>query len=384
MGQTTPPPELLGWLKLARCPGLSARLAHALAAAAGSAAALAPRRLDSRIRALAFPTGVLTSLEDPALEAVVLREWREAEAGGWTLLHPDDPRYPAGLTQLAVPPPILSVRGQLEALSEPAVAVIGTRRPTGYGLRIAQEIGGDLAAAGIVIVSGLAFGIDSAAHAATLQAGGKTVAVMGTGRNRIYPRQHQALADQITRRGALVTEFAPDAPPARDHFPRRNRIIAALSAAVVVVEASSRSGTLITVDWALEQGLTVCAVPGRVGDPQSEGTLALLRDGATMICSAADVLTELGWSYPGGEAGEAPKTKTSPGPGPEIHPLGPALWASLPQDDSIALDQLLEDANSPPANVLECLFCLQVAGWIERCPGNRFRRRHPGRPSPPV
>jgi DNA processing protein len=203
---------------------------------------------------------------------------RRVELPGVDILTTDDAAYPARLLAIELPPHVLFVRGAAEALSTPhAVAVVGTRRPTDPGRAIAGRIGGSLAKAGAVVVSGLAVGIDGASHAAAMSEGAPTVAVLGSGHSRLYPRAHAKLAERIVAEGgAVVSEFVPDRPPSAYTFPRRNRLISGLADAVVVVEAGSRSGALITADWALEQGRELFMLPGSIDAPQSAGCLEWL------------------------------------------------------------------------------------------------------------
>jgi DNA processing protein len=280
---------------------------------------------------------------------------------------------------------VLAVRGDLDALQAGGAAIVGARAATDYGQRAARVLARDLAAAGIVVVSGLARGVDAAAHRATLDAGGRTVAVMGTGLDRVYPAEHRRLADAIAARGALVTEFAPRELPLTYHFPRRNRIIAALSWAVVVVEADRTSGSLSTARWAAEQGRVVLAVPGRIGDPGSEGPLALLRDGAPVATCGADV-----WAVfpadarPPECAPEAPAGSPAPPPGvggcssPRLPSGYPASYyrvlGALSGPDPVHLDRIVEAAQASTEEALAALFTLQVAGFAEAVPGGRFRR----------
>lgn len=203
-----------------------------------------------------------------------------------------DPAYPAALRTISDPPPVLFVRGALDA--SPAVAIIGSRRATPYGLTAAARLATDLAVAGVTIVSGLARGIDGTAHQAALDGGGQTIAVLGCGADVIYPPEHRTLAGAIAARGALVSEFAPGTPPLREHFPRRNRIISGLALGVVVVEGTEDSGALVTVDYALNQGREVFAVPGSIFSRHSRAPNDLLRQGARVVEGAADVLHELG------------------------------------------------------------------------------------------
>lgn len=208
----------------------------------------------------------------------------------------EDPRYPALLSVTAYPPPILWIQGQPEILSRPTVAVVGSRAATGYALEVADRLGEELAHRGIVVASGLARGVDSAAHRGCLSGGGRTTAVLGSGLDRVYPAEHRELAVTISKTGALVSELGPDAAALPEHFPLRNRIISGISLAVVVVEASEKSGSLITARCALEQGRDVLAVPGSVLSGRNRGSHSLLKDGAKVVETADDILEELGWA----------------------------------------------------------------------------------------
>ncbi len=204
-----------------------------------------------------------------------------------------DVDYPNGFANLAQPPNAVWIAGTLATAAPPAVAIVGTRHATPYGLRIARSIAAACARAGVCVVSGLARGIDGAAHEGALDAGGRTVAVLGTNLDAFYPRQHQALQQRIARDGLLVTETKPGEPLHQGTFPRRNRLIAALSQLVVVVEAGQKSGAQLTVDHAHALGLRVAAVPGLIDSPQAFGTNRLLRDGADVIAEPDDVLALL-------------------------------------------------------------------------------------------
>ena len=220
------------------------------------------------------------------------------------------PSFPSLLAQIPDPPDELWVRGDLSICLKPAIAVVGARAASRNGLAMAAAIAGDLARAGVVVVSGLARGIDSAAHAGALAAGGHTVAVLGTGIDVVYPAEHRELSERIAQSGLLVTEFWPGAPPEVSHFPRRNRIISGLSRGVVVVEAAEKSGSLITARLAADQGRDVMVVPGAVLGGRNRGAHALIRDGAKLVESAVDILQELGLDQslarrsPEGEGGE--------------------------------------------------------------------------------
>ncbi len=374
--------ETRGWLRLARCPGLSARDAADLGRACGGTAFAdgAPPppvdhpRLDPALRA---------ALADAGLGAQVEAEVRRAAGAGWTLLPLADPRYPPNLARLPAPPPVLTVQGDPAALAGPAAAIVGSRYPSGYGLRLAEELGAGLARMGVVVVSGMARGIDAAAHRAALAAGGATVAVMGTGMDVVYPRHHGPLARSIAVQGALATEFPPGAPPLAAHFPQRNRVIAGLADAVVVVEARARSGALITTRYATDFFRPVLAVPGRSGDPLAEGPIALLRDGAALACCAGDVLLELPPDRkPPGLDGVLAEREREAGvplaaPGGPGDPVTDDLLRRLPRDDEVTLDDLLEETKHPPEDVLAALFSLELAGLVDALPGGAYRRARP-------
>jgi DNA processing protein len=282
-------------------------------------------------------------------------------------IHPlgvTDPRYPERLRQIADPPVILWMLGAAEALHGPLVAVIGSRDPTTTGLMVAKRLSSELAGAGLTVVSGLARGIDGAAHRAAVDAGGRTVAVLGSGPDVVYPAEHRELFQAVRRAGAVVTEFPPGARPNPRHFPLRNRIISGLSQAVVVVEASEKSGTLITARAAIEQGRDVLAVPGSVLSGRYRGCHALIKDGARLVETVDDILEELGRPRRG-ESG--PTTD-----GKALFPK--SLAASFPAGDTVTVDELAGRTGRPAAEWLRELAILEVAGLIARVPGGGYVR----------
>lgn len=219
--------------------------------------------------------------------------FRAVTADGVRIATPVDLAYPGLLSEIPAPPPVLYYRGELLETDRLAVAIVGTRRMTPYGREMTARLSSDLARAGVTIVSGLARGVDGVAHQAALDAGGRTIAVLGSGINRIYPPEHRNLARRIVEQGAVVSDYLPDTPPDGVNFPPRNRIISGLSLGVIVVEAPDRSGALITVDFAADQGRDVFAVPGPATAPNSAGTNRLLREGARLVRNADDVLEDL-------------------------------------------------------------------------------------------
>lgn len=249
-----------------------------------SEADLAAAGLDKRaVRSL------LTARDDVDLDQVCA----ELEGKGVQVLTWDDPDYPTRLRDILDRPPVLYVRGALQPTDEWAVAIVGTRNASAYGREVTRELGGALAQAGVTVVSGLARGIDRAAHVSALDAGGRTLAVLGSGLDRVYPAEHQALAERIRESGALLSDYPLGTAPEARNFPPRNRLISGLSLAVVIVEAGERSGALITAEFAADQGREVFAVPGSILSKRSRGTNRLIRDGVRPVLSAEDVLEEL-------------------------------------------------------------------------------------------
>ena len=213
---------------------------------------------------------------------------------GIRAIHPGHSSFPRLLNEISGRPSILYVRGELLPVDSASVAIVGTRRATPYGRQSAERVAGELAQAGVTVISGLARGVDVAAHRAALSAGGRTIAVLGSGPDVIYPSEHRRLAEQILESGALISEFAPGAKPDAQNFPARNRIISGMTLGTVVIEAPVRSGALITATFAADQGREVFVIPGSIFAPSSEGTNALLRDGARLVRDGADVLEDLG------------------------------------------------------------------------------------------
>ena len=216
--------------------------------------------------------------------------WHNIQAQGIQVLIWEDEQYPRHLLEIDQPPPVLYLRGALQSEDEWTVAVVGTRRMTVYGRQVAEDIATVLASSGVTVVSGLARGVDAVAHQAALNAGGRTIAVLGSGVDRIYPPENRRLAEQIMQRGAVLSDYAPGIPPDGVNFPPRNRIISGLSLAVIVIEAGSTSGALITATFAADQGREVFAVPGNITAPQSKGTNRLIQDGAHRVLDPRDVL----------------------------------------------------------------------------------------------
>lgn len=296
-------------------------------------------------------------------------------AGETQTLTLKDVGYPSNLTTLPDPPAVLYVRGSLWQEDRAAVAVVGTRRASPYGLQTARRLSQELALAGITVVSGLAEGIDGAAHQGALEAGGRTIAVLGHGLHTVYPPQHRQLADRIAASGALVSEYPPETPIQAWHFPSRNRIISGLSLGVVVVEAPLKSGALITARLALEQGREVFAVPGPAGSPKSQGTHALLKDGARLAEGVEDILEELApqlaaqlcrWRS------RKPRSDKRPGRA-ALSSLEQRVYDCIPVAGRTPVEVLMQATRLPAAGLLPILTDLEMKGLVAQIPGGFSR-----------
>ena len=281
------------------------------------------------------------------------------------------PQYPELLRRTDDPPPLIYVRGELRP-DEVAVAVVGSRRATPAGMVMAERLAAGLAWHGVTVVSGLARGIDAVAHRAALLAGGRTIAVLGSGLDVVYPPEHGALLEAIAARGCVISEFPPGTPPRRGHFPRRNRIIAGLALGVVVVEGDERSGTLSTVAHALRYGREVMAVPGGVLNPLSRAPNALIRDGAALVETAEDVLGVL--RLPLRPTPAAAEADPSVPPGPAA-----AVWAAL-AGEPVHIDQVAARTGLSPSEVAAVLLDMELQGLVRQYPGKQFLRVLPPGP----
>jgi len=283
------------------------------------------------------------------------------------LLAPGDPGYPA-LLGVTPSPPTLHVRGDFVEDDALALAIVGSRRATAYGLEVAEQLAADLASRGATIVSGLARGIDTAAHRGALAAGGRTIAVFGSGIDVIYPPENRRLAEDIERRGVLVSQFPPGTLPRPWHFPERNRTIVGLVLGVVVVEAAERSGALITARLAGELGREVFAVPGRITSETSRGTHALIQDGAKLVQGWTDIVQELPevWRR---SMGERP---VSGGPPPSVDGDAARVLALLRPDEPLHLEQLIAQGGMDPARASALLVTLEIEGLVRQIEGQRW------------
>jgi DNA processing protein len=271
-----------------------------------------------------------------------------------------DENYPSLLLTIPDPPPVIWTLGDEAALTRPAVAIVGSRAATAYALEVAARLGAELAERGMLVVSGLARGADGAAHRGCLEAGGATVAVLGSGVDRIYPREHDALAANICRHGALISEHGPGVAPLPEHFPLRNRLISGISLGVVVVEANEKSGSLITARYALEQGRDVMAVPGSVLGGRNRGSHALLKDGAKVVETADDILDELGWS-----GSLSPKISSK-------SLIVDDLINKLTPGRAYGVDELSATVEIKGSDLLPRLTDWEMKGLLKKVPGGRY------------
>ena len=315
--------------------------------------------LDLMLEALKLPPEdqrrIATEAAESARTALVAASATGLEPIAWF-----DHRYPPLLACVPDPPPVLWIMGTADTLTRPAVAVVGSRAATPYALQVARRLAGELAQRGVVVVSGLARGVDSSAHEGCLEAGGETIAVLGSGLDRVYPAEHQKLSRKIACKGLLISELSPGAAPLPGNFPLRNRIISGISFGTVVVEASESSGSLITAACALRQGRDVMAVPGSVLSGRNKGSHALLKDGAKVVETADDILDELGWA-PGARASR-PRSPKDP------------LLARMEAGEAYGFDQLVELSGLPPAKLLTKLMELELLGQLQSVSGGRFSR----------
>jgi DNA processing protein len=351
----------LDLFRLHLLPGMTSSAGAALLARFGDAAAV----LGASPEAVAAVPGVgadlAARLASPPGEGEARAARRRAERDGLRVLVLGDPDYPPRIGELPDPPLVLYVRGR-PAPDDDAVAVVGARRASVYGRAVAERFGRALARAGLTVVSGLARGVDSVAHQAALDAGGRTVAVLGCGLDRVYPPENRRLAREIERTGAIYSELAPGTPPLAHHFPMRNRIIAALGRAAVVVEARPRSGSLITARLSAELGRQVFAVPGSVDSELSRGPHALIRDGAVLAEGPEQVLLDLGYR-------ELTAEPESP---PPEDPLQRRVLEALSSTEAVGADELLARLVVPAPALFAALLALELGGRIRSLPGHRF------------
>ncbi len=359
------------WLALLHAPGVGPITCHRLLERFGE-----PRDILAAERGLLREAG----LKDAAIDALRNPDPRTLEqdlewldGAGHHLISTRDPGYPALLAAIPDPPPLLFVTGDPGLLASPQLAIVGSRNPTSGGSRTARDFARFLAASGLTVTSGLAIGIDAAGHEGAL-ASGSTIAVGGTGPDRIYPAANRELAHRIASSGALVTELPPGAMARREHFPRRNRIISGLSLGVLVVEAAARSGSLITARMASEQGREVFAIPGSIHNPLARGCHALIRQGAKLVETAGDIIEELGPLL--GSLDSAAATAPRGAGAAEEPPLDADYLVLLKclGHDPAAPDALIQCSGFSAAVISSMLLILELEGHVVSVPGGRYSR----------
>jgi DNA processing protein len=364
---TTDRRELASWLRLTLVPGIGGEARRALLKAFGLPQAI----FEASLPALGtvIDSGLAERLLGHECGAEVEAALAWAEQPGNRLLTLADADYPQSLLSADDPPVLLYAKGDTATLNRPMLAVVGSRNATAQGLRDAEAFAHALGDAGLTIVSGLALGIDAAAHRGGLATAAGTVAVIGTGADRLYPARNQALARAIAEKGAVLSEFPLGTPPLASNFPRRNRIIAGLGLGCLVVEAAPRSGSLITARLAAESGREVFAIPGSIHSPLSHGCHQLIRQGAKLVESAQDILEELRWesSRMATPAAQQGSLQLDSGEEQVLAVLGEA---------PCALDTLSARSGLTPADLLAMLLPMELAGRVAQLPGGLYQRLH--------
>ena len=357
------PEDLDAWLRLLRTAGIGRTSARRLLAACGSPQSVFDAR-PATLQELAGAEAASALKEPPPRheeQLAATRNWLDGDASRH-IIALGDTAYPSSLLETADPPLLLYAQGRIELLQAVSIAVVGSRNPTAQGSDNARAFAKHLSQAGLAVVSGMALGIDGAAHEGALDGPGRTIAVMGTGADRIYPARHRALAHRIAAEGLLLTEFEIGVPPLAENFPQRNRIIAGLARGTLVVEAALPSGSLSTARAALEAGREVFAIPGSIHSPQSRGCHALIKQGAKLVESADDITSELQWKVDRPMGARAVESEDSP------------LLQALGHEPA-TLDALGARTGMSAANLNAQLLELELDGRVARLPGGLFQRR---------
>ncbi len=357
------PDELAAWLRLLGTPQVGAVTARRLLAAFGDPRALFDAAPSAWAEVVGHATAAALRQPPELLTALADATWRWLDADSAEprhLLTVADPAYPAALLQTADPPLLLYAIGRADLLQAPSIAVVGSRNPTPQGAENARAFAAAFSRAGLTVVSGLALGIDGAAHEGALGGPGSTIAVVGTGLDRVYPKRHLGLARRIATEGLLVSEYPLGTPPLAGNFPRRNRLIAGLTRGTLVVEAALQSGSLITARLAAEAARDVFAIPGSIHAPQARGCHALIKQGAKLVDAAADVLEELHFAPAAATEEPAPRSAD-----PLLEALG---------HDPVTLDALSARLGESPAALSVRLLELELSGDVARLPGQLFQR----------
>jgi DNA processing protein len=376
--------DQLHWLALRMVPGLGTRRSGQLIEAFRSPQAIF-RASRSELEAHGLSPGVAQSIASGCSFDDAVDQQHKLTAAGATLIPITDPAYPPRLREIFDPPPLLFARGRVELLGSLMIGMVGTRRPTPYGTAVAARLSKDLANAGLTIASGMARGIDTAAHKATLETGGATIAVFGCGVDQVYPAENRKLAADISNKGLLLSEFPMESPPYPQNFPVRNRILSGMSAGVVIVEGGQYSGSAITAKLAADQGREVFAVPGNITSKMSWGPNLLIKQGAKLVQEWNDVVVELkaedrirlaDHCRKQLNLGEKLTAESSDSAGASITSvIARSVLKALKPDIPAGLDDLVETIpGASPSEVIAALFELEMSGLVRQLPGKSFIR----------
>lgn len=368
--------ELLHWLALRLIPGLGTRKAVTVLDRFRTPLALF-RASVTELEAAGLSPGVARAIQSGCTFEDAATQAERLKATGSQLVPVTDPAYPEKLRGILDPPTVLFCRGDLSLLSAITVAVVGTRKPTPYGMAVAEKLAGDLANLGVGVISGMARGIDTAAHRGTLQAGGKTIAVFGCGVDMVYPTENRKLYDEIAAKGLLVSEFPMGAPAFPQNFPIRNRIVSGMSSGVLIVEGAQYSGSAITARLAMDQGREVFAVPGNITSKLSWAPNLLIRQGAKLVMDAQDIVSELPpderyrlQTVEKEQRGDLAQQLLPLGPNA---PLGRAILENLLIEKATHIDEVLDRLeNYSSSEIVAALFELELLGLVKQLPGKQF------------
>jgi DNA processing protein len=358
------------WLALGLVPGVGSILIKRLLDRFKTPEAVFRAPIKELLKIEGLGAKVAGEIQRGPLEEGVRREFSLLEEVGGKVITLKDDDYPKRLKDIYDPPALLYMRGELRSEDELAIAIVGSRKTSPYGRWFTEKIGQELALHGITVVSGMARGIDSVAHKGALQGGGRTIAVLGCGVDVIYPSENRNLFYQIIERGAVLSEFPMGSPPEGGHFPRRNRIISGLSLGAVIVQASAKSGSLITAGYALEQGREVFAVPGNVGAEGSRGTNRLIKEGAKLVDSTEDILEEILPQWKRGKETTPPAGT----PVPDLSGEEKALYTLL-GETPLHIDAIIRETQLDPGKVSSLLLNLELKGLIDQWPGKCFSKK---------
>ncbi len=363
--------KIFYWLALSLTPGIGSILMKRLLDQFHSPEAVFQASMKELLRVEGLGEKVAREIKKGPLEKGVEKELLLLEKVKGKILTLNDDHYPARLKEIYDPPPLIYMRGEIQKEDELAVAIVGSRKTTSYGRWITEKIGRDLASHGVTVISGMARGIDSVAHQGAIQGGGRTIAVLGCGIDVVYPPENRSLYDQIIEHGAVLSEFPMGSPPEGGHFPRRNRIISGLSIGTVIVQASADSGSLITANYALEQGREVFAVPGNVGAEGSRGTNRLIKEGAKLVESSEDILEDILPQWRRRKEEELIQTES--------------LLSHLTQEERnlyelieespMHIDRIIQRSQLDPGKAASLLLNLELKGVILQLPGKGLTRK---------